>query len=407
MTVAEVDLSDPTCFVAAVPHEWFAHLRDHDPVRWCPERAGPGFWSVTRYEDCVAVNRDWEQFSSSLGTTLHDFDPETLAQQQLMMINMDPPLHTRYRRLVNRAFTPRTVRDLRARTEVLADSVIDAVCEQGEADFVEEVAAELPLLVLAELLGIPASDRRMVFDWSNRLVGSADPEYQASDTQVAEAALQVYAYADELLAARRRAPGSDILSDLVVAEVDGERLEPLELDLFFLLLMVAGNETTRNLISGAMAAFFTHPQQWSALGRDRSLLPSAVEEMLRWVSPVLHFRRTALGDCTLRGVDIAAGDKVVFWHASANRDPAAFEAPDHLDITRSPNPHIAFGAGGPHFCLGANLARMEAAVMFERLLDRLVDLEPDGDAERLCSNFLNGIKHLRVRFTPRPATGSR
>ncbi len=400
MAPLEVDLSDPKCFVESVPHRWFAHLREGDPVHWSPERHGPGFWSVTRYEDCVAVNREWEVFSSArAGATINEFDPDTLAQQRLMMINMDPPMHTRYRRLVNKAFTPKMVRELQARAELLADSVIDAVCERGEADFVVDVAAELPLLVIAEILGIPAADRRMVFDWSNRLVGSADPEYQVEDGEVADAALQVYAYADQLTVEKRARPGADVVSDLLRAEVDGERLEPLEIDLFFLLLMVAGNETTRNLLTGAMSAFFDHPDQWSALGRDRSLMASAVEEMLRWVTPVMHFRRTAIADTTLAGVPIAEGDKVLFWHAAANRDPSVFADPDRFDIARSPNPHIAFGAGGPHFCLGANLARMEAAVMFERILDRLTDIEPAGEPDRLRSNFINGVKHLPVRFS--------
>ena len=240
----------------------------------------------------------------------------------------------------------------------------------------------------------------MVFDWSNRMIGTEDPEYQISPEASGEAAMAVYAYADELSAKKRVQPSSDIVSVLLGAEVEGEKLDQLEIDLFFLLLIVAGNETTRNLMSGAMAAFFEHPDQWQKLAADRSLLPSAVEEMLRWVTPVMHFRRTATQDTTLGGQEIAEGDKVVFWHISANRDETVFDTPDSFDITRDPNNHMAFGGGGPHFCLGANLARMEIQVMFDRLLDRMPDIHLDGDVQRLQSNFINGTKHIPVAFAP-------
>jgi len=265
---------------------------------------------------------------------------------------------------------------------------------------VEEISAELPLLVIAEILGIPQEDRRRVFDWSNRMIGSDDPEYQISEEAAAEAAMGVYAYADELSTAKRLAPGTDVVSVLLDAEVEGEKLSQLEIDLFFLLLIVAGNETTRNLMSGAMHAFFEHPGEWERLKRDRSLLPSAVEEMLRFITPVMHFRRTASADHRIGDVAIHEGDKVVFWHISANRDESVFDDPDSFDVGRDPNPHIAFGGGGPHFCLGANLARMEITVMFDHLLDRLPDIHPAGEVQRLQSNFINGTKHLPVAFTP-------
>ena len=260
------------------------------------------------------------------------------------------------------------VRDLEEQIVGYAEGIIDAVCERGTADFVEEIAAELPLLVIAELLGVPQEDRRMVFDWSNRMIGSEDPEYQTPGVDSGEAAMQVYSYAEELATKRKLQPKQDLVSVLIDAEVEGEKLDQLELDLFFLLLIVAGNETTRNLMSGAMTAFFEHPEQWELLRQDRSLLPSAVEEMLRFVTPVMHFRRTATGPIELRDQEIQEGDKIVFWHTSANRDESAFENPNTFDITRSPNKHITFG-GGPHFCLGANLARMEIMVMFDRVLD--------------------------------------
>lgn len=418
VTLEDIDLNDGGRFVAGVPHKWFSYLRHHHPVWPHPD---PGeqretYWCVTRYEDCVSVNRDVEHFSSArAGALFNDMDEEALEQQRLMMLNMDPPLHTRYRRLVNKGFTPRMIRDLEARIVDYADGIIDNVIEQGSADFVEDMAAELPLLVIAEIMGVPAEDRRQVFDWSNRMIGREDPEYQqpaggapaegqdqesAAIEESAQASMELFAYADQLTALKRAHPTEDLLSVLTRAEVDGESLSQLELDLFFLLLAVAGNETTRNLMSGAMTAFFEHPDQWRRLVDDRSLLPKAVEEMLRFVTPVMHFRREVAQDYELGGQQIREGDKVVFWHISANRDETAFSDPNRFDITRDPNPHIAFGGGGPHFCLGANLARMEIQVMFDRLVERLPDLTQAGPVQRLHSNFINGTKHLPVSFTP-------
>jgi cholest-4-en-3-one 26-monooxygenase len=404
--VTPVDLSDSRSYVAGVPHAWLAHLRRHDPVHWQEEEGGPGFWAVTRYEDCVTVNRDYERFSSAArGTMPFEMPDADIAQQGLMMLNMDPPLHTRYRRLVNKGFTPRMVRDLEENIHRVTDSVIDQVIERGEADFVTDLSAELPLQVIAELLGVPGDDRHKMFEWSNRMVGNEDPEYQTQAEDALAAAMELYAYAAELFATKRLDPQVDLTSALTTVEVDGERLSEMELELFFLLLTVAGNETTRNLMSGAMGTFFEHPDQWERLVADRRLLPSAVEEMLRFVSPVMNFRRTAVCDVTLGGTEIAAWDKVVFFHASANRDEDVFNEPDTFDVGRDPNPHIAFGGGGPHFCLGANLARMEIRVMFEHLLDRLPDIRPNGELERLQSQFINGVKHLPVAFTPASRVG--
>jgi cholest-4-en-3-one 26-monooxygenase len=399
--VTPVDLSDSRSYVPGVPHAWLAYLRRHDPVHWQDEDGGPGFWAVTRYEDCVTVNRDYERFSSAArGTMPFEMPDEDVAQQGLMMLNMDPPLHTRYRRLVNKGFTPRMVRDLEANIHRVTDAIIDQVIVKGEADFVTDLSAELPLQVIAELLGVPPDDRHRMFEWSNRMVGNEDPEYQTQAEEALHAAMELYAYAAELFATKRVDPHADLMSVLTTVEVEGEQLSEMELELFFLLLTVAGNETTRNLMSGAMDTFFQHPDQWQRLRDDRSLLPRAVEEMLRFVSPVMNFRRTAMRDLTLSGTDIKAGDKVVFFHASANRDEEVFADPDTFDVGRDPNPHIAFGGGGPHFCLGANLARMEIRVMFEHLLDRMPDIRRRGELQRLQSQFINGVKHLPVSFTP-------
>jgi len=404
--VTPVDLSDSRSYVPGVPHAWLAHLRRHDPVHWQDEAGGPGFWAVTRYEDCVTVNRDYERFSSAVrGTMPFEMPDEDVAQQSLMMLNMDPPLHTRYRRLVNKGFTPRMVRDLEANIHRATDAIIDQVIEKGEADFVTDLSAELPLQVIAELLGVPRDDRHRMFEWSNRMVGNEDPEYQTQAEEALVAAMELYAYAAELFAIKRIDPHADLMSVLTTVEVEGEQLSEMELELFFLLLTVAGNETTRNLMSGAMDTFFQHPHQWQRLLDDRSLLPRAVDEMLRFVSPVMNFRRTAMCDVTLSGTEIKAGDKVVFFHASANRDEDVFAEADTFDIGRDPNPHIAFGGGGPHFCLGANLARMEIRVMFEHLLDRMPDIRRRGDLQRLQSQFINGVKHLPVAFTPASRVG--
>src|ERR1700677_818008 len=330
--ITPVDLSDSRSFVPGVPHAWFAYLRQHDPVHWQEEPGGPGYWAVTKYHDCVTVNREFERFSSAArGVMPFEMGEDELAQQSLMMLNMDPPLHTRYRRLVNKGFTPRMVRDLEQSIHRSADAIIDQVSAAGTADFVTDLSAELPLQVIAELLGVPTQDRHKMFDWSNRMVGSEDPEYQLQGDIALHAAMELSAYAAELFARKKIDPHADLMSALTTVEIEGERLSDMELELFFLLLTVAGNETTRNLMSGAMHAFFQNPEQWQRLLDDRSLLPAAVDEMLRFVTPVMNFRRTAMVDTELSGTRIAAGDKVVFFHASANRDEDIFTDPDSFN----------------------------------------------------------------------------
>jgi cholest-4-en-3-one 26-monooxygenase len=404
-----IDLYDRSRYVEGVPHEWFEALRRESPVHWHEEPLGPGFWAVTRYDDVVEVNREWQRFSSNRGGTLiDDLDPAALAQQQLMMLNMDPPLHTRYRLLINKGFTPRMVAKLEAAMATRSRAIVDSICEQGTCDFVTDVAAELPLQVIADILGVPQEDRHLVFDWSNRLVGAADPEYQAGEEHAMNAAMELYAYAHDLAARRRESPRDDIVSILLRAEVEDHTLSELELDMFFLLLSVAGNETTRNGIAHGMLALIEHPGERQRLIDDPSLIAPGVEEMLRWGTPVMHFRRTAACDTSIGGHPVAEGDKVVIWYISANRDDAVFADPYRFDVSRDPNPHVSFGGGGPHFCLGANLARMEMNIMFAELLRRLPDMELAGPVQRLQSNFINGIKHLPVSFTPaRPSDQSR
>jgi cholest-4-en-3-one 26-monooxygenase len=403
---ATIDLCDRGRFAEGVPHEWFVTLRRDTPVFWQEEPDGPGFWAVTRHADVVEVNRDWERFSSNRkGTMLQELDEESLAQHRLQMLNMDPPLHTRYRLLINKGFTPRMVGQLEAGMRQRATAIVDSVAERGECDFVTDVAAELPLQAIADILGVPQEDRHKVFEWSNRMIGSDDPEYADGIESAHEAAIELYAYAHDLATRRREDPRDDIVSILLSAEVDGHSLTELELDMFFLLLSVAGNETTRNALSHGMLAFIEHPDQRQRLLDDPALLPSAIEEILRWASPVMSFRRTATADTEVGGHAIAGGDKVVVWYISANRDEDVFVEPFRFDVSRSPNEHVSFGGGGPHFCLGANLARLEMKVMFEELLRRLPDMELNGPVNRLRSNFINGIKHLPVTFTPAPRVG--
>jgi cholest-4-en-3-one 26-monooxygenase len=277
--------------------------------------------------------------------------------------------------------------------------IVDGIVDRGECDFVVDVAAELPLQVIADLMGVPQDDRHKLFDWSNRMIGAEDPEYGVTEEMAQQASMELFAYAAELAAKKRADPKDDLISVLSHSQVEGEQLTELEIDLFFLLLTVAGNETTRNLISHGMVALLEHPDQLARLRADRSLLPTAVEEMLRWASPVMNFRRTATRDLELGGQQIAEGDKVVIWYVSANRDEQQFPDPFTFDVGRTPNEHVAFGGSGPHFCLGANLARSEINIMFEEILDRLDDIELAGDVSRLRSNFINGLKHVPISFT--------
>jgi cholest-4-en-3-one 26-monooxygenase len=406
MELADIDLMDQDQFVVGVPHEAFALLRREAPVFWQRDGdEGGGHWAVTRYHDVVNVNREVETFSSGRKGALLLDPPDEMAEQtmRLLMLNMDPPLHTRYRRLVNKGFTPRMVAQLEERIVWRTNQILDKVSERGECDLVTEVSSELPLQVIAELLGVPEDDRHLVFDWSNRMIGRDDSEYASTEEVAQAAAFELYAYADALTEAKRADPHEDLLSILTQAEIDGDKLSQLEIDVFFLLLAVAGNETTRNLISHGVLALAEHPDERRRLLENPDLLGSAIEEMLRYASPVMHFRRTAHRDTVIGGQEVKEGEKVVFWHISANRDESVFEDPMRFDITRSPNEHVAFGGGGPHFCLGANLARVEIRVMFQELLRRMPDFELAGPVARLRSNFINGIKHLPISFSPSPA----
>jgi cholest-4-en-3-one 26-monooxygenase len=403
MELSEVDIYDPDNFVDDVPHEMFATLRREAPVFRHEKPDGGHFWAVTRHEDLVAVNRDAKTFSSWLGGATLDMTEDNLETQRMMMLNMDPPEHTKLRKIVNKGFTPRMIRDLQQHLEQEATGIVDAVMERGECDFVVDLASELPLIAIAEFLGVPREERKTIFELSNRLIGFDDPEFQTSREDAMVAAMDLYAFAEHLAAERRTNPKDDIISALLHAEVDGEKLSDLEFNLFFLLLSVAGNETTRNAISHGMLALMEHPGEYKRLVDDPSLVDSAIEEILRWATPVMNFRRTTTAPTVLHDVEIPEGEAVVFWHMSANRDDAVFDDPFAFDITRDPNLHtlhVAFGGGGPHFCLGANLARAEMKVMFKEITSRIPDMQLAAPPRRLRSNFINGIKEMRVEWSP-------
>jgi len=394
----KVDFYDPDTFENGPPFDVFAELRDHEPVYWNPQKPeeGTGFWVVTRYDDVVEVSSDYKHYLSGHGVFIDD----SVGGSELMMVNMDEPKHTGLRALVNKGFTPKMIRQMEPHVREIATSIIDNVARKGECDFVPEVAADLPLQVIAELIGIPLVDRHKIFLWSNQMIAVSDAEYSGAMEIAQEAATGMFAYANELTADRRENPKDDLVTVLLNAEVDGEKLDDVEFNFFFLLLAVAGNETTRNAISGGLATFFEYPDQWERLKADPSLIDTAVEEIVRWISPVMYFRRTASEDNEIHGQQIKAGDKVTLWYGSANRDPDQFENANTFDVGRTPNPHVGFGAGGPHFCLGASLARLEIKIMFEELIKRLPDIRQAGDISLLRSYFINGYKHIPVKFTP-------
>ncbi|WP_318307520.1 cytochrome P450 [Amycolatopsis solani] len=413
-------ITDPDTYVRGVPYDELARLRRAGPVVRVDD-----FWAVLGHAEVRRVLRDPGVFSSQLGGT-QIRDAADLAYVRKMMLNMDPPEHGRLRGLLTKAFTPRAIAKLTSQIETWARDLVAAVAGDGECDFAA-VAADLPLITLAGVFGVPEQDRRLMYDWSNRVIGYQDAEYAVSSTvsaaevsELARAALAVrpspgpegsmpdprtragmpdlYAYANALGEHKRSHPGDDVMSTLMrhVGD-DGERVSLAEFENLFWLFSVAGNETLRNGLPGGMLALLSHPAEYRRLLADRSLLPSAVEEMLRWWTPVMHFRRTAVSGVRLSDVDIGAGDKVVVWFSSANRDPAVFASPDTFDIGRTPNDHLTFGHG-PHFCLGAHLARVQMRAMFGAVLDLLGFVELAGEPVRLRSNFQNGLKSLPIRW---------
>ncbi|MFF3493880.1 cytochrome P450 [Streptomyces sp. NPDC002795] len=401
------DFTDPDLLQHRVPYPEFAQLRQAEPVRWIQQETGisgfddSGYWAVTRHADVKYVSTHPEIYSSNINTAVIRFNSsierDQIDVQKMIMLNMDPPEHTRVRQIVQRGFTPRAIRSLEEKLRNRARDIVATAVQQagpdGSFDFVTNVAVELPLQAIAELIGIEQKDRSKVFDWSNKMVAYDDPEYAITEEIGAEAAMEIVGYAMNLAADRKKCPAKDIVSQLVAAEDEGN-LSSDEFGFFVILLAVAGNETTRNAITHGMHAFLTHPDQWELYKRERP--STAAEEIVRWATPVVSFQRTATQDTELGGQKIKAGDRVGLFYSSANHDPEAFEDPDTFDITRDPNPHLGFGGGGPHFCLGKSLAILEIDLIFNALADAVPDLRLAGDPRRLRAAWLNGVKELQV-----------
>jgi cytochrome P450 len=386
-----IDLVDRSLYADGVPHARLKELRDERSVHWhgpidLPNNMSPegahsdGFWVVLGHAEIAEVNRDWERFRAADGPTLVAFPPE---MRGTALIWMDPPDHTRLRKLVSAGFTPRMLRRLDELLARRTDRILDVVAESGECDFVPEVAYQLPMHVIADIVGIPEDERPYVFSLTDRMLKGSDTASSVSPQESAQARLDLFGYAEELSARKRLEPADDVWTELTHASVTGEdgEVTPLtkfELDFFFIILTIAGSETTRNAISQGLLALLEHPEQLAQLRADPGLLDTAVEEIIRWSSPVLYFGRTAEVDAEIGGARIQAGDRVTLWYPAGNRDERAFEDPYRFDIRRSPNPHVSFGGGGAHYCLGANLAKREVHVMIQALIRRFSDIELAG-----------------------------
>ena len=398
------DFTDPDVLQHRVPLPEFAELRATEPVHWVSQRPGiagfadEGYWAVTRHADVRYVSTHPELFSSTTNTAIIRFNErierDAIDAQRLILLNMDPPEHTRVRQIVQRGFTPRAIRaledNLRRRALAIA---ANAAARNGPFDFVTEVACELPLQAIAELIGIPQEDRLRIFEWSNKMISYDDPEYAITEEVGQESAMELIAYAMNMSADRKQCPAKDIVTTLVAAADEGN-LASDEFGFFVLMLAVAGNETTRNAITHGMHAFLTHPDQWELYKAERP--STTAEEIVRWATPVNSFQRTATQDTELGGKQIKKGDRVGIFYAAANHDPEVFENPDVFDITRDPNPHLGFGGGGPHYCLGKSLAVLEIDLIFNAIADAMPNLRAAGDPRRLRSAWINGVKELQV-----------
>lgn len=395
----EPALWDPHTYDQGFPHDRFARLRADQPVSLHEHPAWErGFWAVTRHEDVQRVSRDYTTFRNTPNPFLEPSAAEPDSGMNELLISYDPPEHSKLRRLISAGFTPRRVGDLEEKIRTRVDRIIDDLADQQGCDLVDDLAVWLPLHVIADLVGVPEEDRVQVFEWTELTFGfdaSVTPE------QRREAAMAMYAYADAMCVDRQANPKDDLMSVILHAEVDGEKLTQLQVDLFFLLLQNAGSETTRNLITTGTMALIQQPDQLAKVQDDLSLLPTAIEELLRFASPVIQFVRRAEEDTEIAGQAIAKDDRVVIFYPSANRDERAFDQPDQIDVTRDPNDHVAFGAGGPHHCLGANLARLEGRVMFESILGRLEGLSLAADPDtlpRVHSNLIDGFTEVPITW---------
>jgi len=400
---AAVDLSDPETFVGGVPHTYFRWLREHDPVHWQPEcempgvSPGPGYWALTRHQDVASVSKNAAVFSSGIGTcVLSDLEAKDLHNMRQQLINMDPPTHTSLRNLMNPYFKPGKVRTTEGHMRQIVRETLDEIGSSPECDFVDGVSAPISLRALTHFLGVPDRHSKRFYKWTNKLIGSSDPN-ESSALRGKIAVFEIFVYAALLARRRRKKPEDDIFSALVNGRLDGAPLDRLQLGMNFFLLVIAGNETTRNALSGGIKALCERPDQLDRLRSDPSMIPRAIEEMLRWVTPVMQFRRTATRDTRVGDQPIREGEKLVMYYGAANRDPRVFEDPERFDITRATNSHLAFGTG-THFCAGSHMARLVMRVTLEELLGRFSKLELASPPVRLRSNFISGIKSMPVRL---------
>ncbi|OBJ68771.1 cytochrome P450 [Mycobacterium sp. 1274756.6] len=399
------DFLDPDVVLRGIPDEAFAALRKSAPVCWIDQPPGEGggfhdggYWAITKHRDVKEISLHSDVFSSFENCVIprypNDMKRENIELQRAVMLNMDAPQHTRLRHIISRGFTPRAIGRLRDELQTRAQKIAADAAAAGSGDFVEQISCELPLQAIAGLLGVPQEDRDKLFRWSNEMTGSEDPEYGDIDPQASSMAL--IAYAMQLAEEKRKNPGADIVTALVEADIDGEKLSDDEFGFFVVMLAVAGNETTRNSISHGMVAFAEHPEQWELFKKERP--ETAADEIVRWATPVICFQRTALTDYELSGVTIKKGQRVVMFYRSANFDDDVFDDPYTFDITRDPNPHVGFGGTGAHYCIGTHLARMTINLIFNAVADHVPDLVPLAEPERLRSGWLNGIKHWQVDY---------
>jgi cholest-4-en-3-one 26-monooxygenase len=395
------DFTDPDVLLQGIPVNEFAQLRKTAPVWWNEQQESifddGGYWVISRHEDIKAISRNGDLWSTNAKGAVMRM-PEGVTAEQLdltkaLLINHDAPEHTRLRKIVSRLFTPRSVGALEEKLATSAREIVAAAREKGRGDFVTDIAMGLPLQAIADLIGVPEADREKLFGWTNSIMNTDDPDFD-SDPTVANAELMGYAYT--MAEERRRCPADDIVTRLIQADIDGESLGDIEFAFFVILLAVAGNETTRNAMTHGMNAFFDNPAQWDLFVRERP--ETAVDEIVRWATPVHCFQRTATADVELGGVTIREGQRVGLFYSSANYDEAVFDKPFEFDILRDPNPHLAFGGNGAHYCIGANLARMEIKLIFNELADQIPDIAKLGDPQRLRSGWINGVKELPVSY---------
>ncbi len=406
--IRDFDFTDPDVNWAAVPHDRFRELRRTTPVAWVQQRpgaydgfasaSGSGYWALTGHAEVAAVSKDSKRFSNAENGAIIRFpegmDRASIELQRVMILNQDPPEHTAMRHIVSRAFTPRSIAQLEQVMRDRAHRIVTEAVERGSGDFVEEVAAELPLQAIADLLGVPQEDRKKLFHWSNQMLANEDPDFAEVDGQ--ESAAEVLMYAMAMAADRKAAPRDDIVTRLLEADKDGRGLNDDEFGYFVIILAVAGNETTRNAISHGMNAFLDNPDQWDLWKRERP--DTMIDEVVRWATPVTVFQRTALTDVEVGGVPVKEGQRVGLFYASANFDETVFDDPFRFDILRDPNPHVGFGGHGAHYCLGANLARQEIRLIFNALADLAPDITKVAEPKRLRHGWINGIKELQVRY---------